>query len=118
MASCSCPTKSAALSAYEAGDEAAPTLLAAALEAEPYDGAMLIAHAASLLRTGEPQPFDHMESVLARSPDWVDGHKALARLKAEAQIGNPLATLEAALQKLPNKVPKLAPTPVMTSQLR
>ena len=94
--------KSAALSAFERGDEAAVTLLASALKEEPYDGGLLIAHAASLLRSGHPAPFDHIERVLSQSPDWVEGHKALARLKAEAQADNPLAVIEAALRKLPN----------------
>jgi len=93
--------KSAGLSAFEKGDEAAATLLASALKDEPYDGGLLIAHAASLLRSGEADPFDRIESVLNQSPDWVEGHKALARLKAETQADNPLATIEAALERLP-----------------
>ena len=87
--------------AFETGDEDAATLLADALKEHPYDGALLIAHAAALLRSNSQNPFDHLEGVLAKSPDWVEGHKALSRLKAEAQDARPLGTLETALEKLP-----------------
>ena len=93
--------KDAALAAFAAGDEDAAGLLAAALRDHPGDGALLIAGAAAQLRAGSDRPFARIEDMLARAPDWIEGHKALARLKVEAGDPAPLATIETALSHLP-----------------
>jgi hypothetical protein len=93
--------KDAALAAFAAGDEEAAGLLAAALRDHPGDGALLIAGAAAQLRAGSDRPFASLEDMLTRAPDWIEGHKALARLKVEAGDSAPLAAIEAALGHLP-----------------
>lgn len=95
------PAKREALAAFERSDDSAPELIANALKDAPGDGGLLIADAAAQLRCGGNQPFARIEGVLGRTPDWIEGHKALARLKAEALDPEPLATLEGALKKLP-----------------
>jgi Putative 2OG-Fe(II) oxygenase len=100
------PFRKDALLAFESGRDSADELLAKALTEQPNDGALLIAHAATLSRAGVAHPFDRLEHALAQSPDWVEGHKALSRLKAEAWVSNPLSSIEGALEKLP-KHPRL-----------
>lgn len=51
--------------------------------------------------SGEPDASVRIEAVLRQAPDWVDGHKALVKLKTEAGLPHPFALLEAALEKLP-----------------
>ena len=100
------PLRRDALLAFESGMDSANELLAKALREHPHDGALLISHAASLLHTGIANPFDDLEKTLDRSPDWIEGHKALAKLKAEAGASSPLSSIEKALEKLP-KHPRL-----------
>lgn len=100
------PLKQEALESFERGEGDAHSALARALAQHPGDGALIIAHAAALLRAGEVRQFAHIEGVLAKAPDWVEGHKALARLKAEARDPQPMASIEGALKRLP-KHPKL-----------
>lgn len=100
------PLKRQALAALERGDEGGLDLIGRALAQIPYDGALLIAHAAALLRSGHQSPFEDLENRLTQSPDWVEGHKALARLKAEARDPNPLSKIEQALAIMP-KHPRL-----------
>lgn len=94
-------SRDAALAAFAAGDEGTAGLLAAALHDHPGDGALLIAAAAADLRARSDRPFARIEDMLARAPDWIEGHKALARLKVEAGDAAPLAAIEAALRRLP-----------------
>ncbi|KEO91428.1 hypothetical protein EH31_01825 [Erythrobacter longus] len=98
--------KDRALNAFERGEEGAAQLLEQALAEGPNDGPLLIAHAAALFRAGAPEPFARLETMLEKAPDWVEGHKALCRLRAEARAPNPLASIEAALEKAP-KSPRL-----------
>ncbi|MEE4200599.1 putative 2OG-Fe(II) oxygenase [Erythrobacter sp.] len=100
------PGREEALAAFARGDEDAAARLGAAAQEAPGDGALLIAEATALLRAGAERPFHRIEGVLARAPDWVEGHKALCRLKVEAGDGQPFASLEAAIAKAP-KHPKL-----------
>jgi tetratricopeptide (TPR) repeat protein len=91
-----------ALVAYRRGDPDAFDLLESALVDAPNDGELLITHAAAAAASGANDPFSKIEGILARAPDWVDGQKALARLKTEFGHGAPLATLERALDQLPD----------------
>jgi tetratricopeptide (TPR) repeat protein len=100
------PLKKAALDALARGDGDAPGLIAKAVTQMPGDGALLIADAAASMRAGAESPFARIESVLERAPDWVEGHKALCRLKTEASDPQPFASIEAALRKQPQN-PKL-----------
>ena len=100
------PLRHDALAAFEKGEEGAVGLLEKALAEGPHDGALLIAHAAASLRAGVQEPFARLETILDQAPDWVEGHKALSRLRAEAHALNPLASIEAALEKMP-KNPRL-----------
>ena len=93
--------RDAALAAFAAGDEGAAGLLAVALRDHPGDGALLIATAAAQMRAGSDRPFAKLEDMLTRAPDWIEGHKALARLKVEAGDAAPLSAIEAALRHLP-----------------
>lgn len=100
------PLKQEALAAFERGDEDAHEHLNRALSENPRDGSLIISYAAALLRSGEAKPFACIEQALSEAPDWVEGHKSLCRLKAEARDPDPMGTLEAALKRLP-KHPKL-----------
>ncbi|MFN4019157.1 MAG: putative 2OG-Fe(II) oxygenase [Erythrobacter sp.] len=71
------------------------------MRTHPNDGPLLIAAAAALLRAGADHPLAGLETVLARAPDWIEGHKALVRLKVEAGDSEPFAVIEAALRRLP-----------------
>ncbi|NQX93885.1 MAG: hypothetical protein HRT64_02995 [Erythrobacter sp.] len=95
------PSKRDALAAFERGDEDAAERLTAALRDYPNDGALLIAEASARLRSGRAEPFARLEAILNQAPDWIEGHKGLSRLKAEAQDPAPLSSLEGALRKLP-----------------
>jgi hypothetical protein len=94
--------RDAALAAFARGDEDAAGLLTQALIDHPGDGALQISAAAAQLRAGSDRPFAQLEDMLTRAPDWVEGHKALARLKVEAGDAAPLAAIEAALRHLPH----------------
>lgn len=98
--------KDRAINAFERGEEDAHDLLDQALSDAPNDAALLIAHGAALLRAGAPKPFARLERMLTQAPDWVEGHKALCRLRAEARAPRPLSSIETALEKLP-KNPRL-----------
>lgn len=93
--------RDAALAAFASGNEGAAGLLDAALRDNPGDGALLIATTVAALRAGSDRPFAKLEDMLARAPDWIEGHKALARLKVEAGDATPLAAIEAAIRHLP-----------------
>lgn len=100
------PAKQHALMAFEQGEDDARGLLEDALTLHPHDGALLIAHAAAGLRSGAPEPFARLEGILAKAPDWIEGHRALVRLKTEARAPNPFAVIEDALDDNP-KSPRL-----------
>ena len=100
------PLKKDALLAFESGQQGASDLLAQALKHDPNDGALLIAQSACLLRERSPEPFSAIKRTLDKHPDWVEGHKALSKLKSEAGAPNPLSSIEDALEKLP-KHPRL-----------
>ena len=93
--------RDAALAAFASGNEGAAGLLDAALRDNPGDGALLIATTVAALRAGSDRPFAKLEDMLARAPDWIEGHKALARLKVEAGDATHLAAIEAAIRHLP-----------------
>lgn len=94
--------REAALAAYRRGDEAAAQLLQAALDEAPGDGELLIAHAAANALAGSESAFDRLEKILSQAPDWIDGHKAVARLKSEFGHPSPMATIENALAVQPD----------------
>lgn len=94
-------TRADALDAFRRGEGDAVSLLERALEASPHDGDLLIAHASAGMLSGKPDASARIEAILRQAPDWVDGHKALVRLKTEAGLPQPFASLEAALEKLP-----------------
>jgi tetratricopeptide (TPR) repeat protein len=98
--------KHRALSAFERGDNQASALIEDALTDLPMDGELLIAQAATLLRAGISDPFARLERILSQAPDWIDGHKALGRLKVEALHPKPFGSIEAALETLP-RAPRL-----------
>lgn len=100
------PIKDKALDAFESGEATAVNLLEEALSEHSHDGSLIIAHAAAKLRAGRERPFAHIANVLNKAPDWIDGHKALARLMAEAGEQNPFEALEHALDGNP-KNPRL-----------
>lgn len=102
----SSPIKQKALLALERGDDDAAVLIARALAEDPTDGSLIIAHAAARLRASEAEPFADLQKTVARSPEWVEGHKALCRLRAEANAPNPFASIESALEAMP-KSPRL-----------
>ena len=95
------PLRQKALLAFEHDDSDACDLLAQALEDNPLDGQLLISHAAALARTGGADPFAKLEQTLVQAPDWIEGHKALARLKAQAGSSNALSSIEASLDVIP-----------------
>ncbi len=53
-------------------------------------------------RKGDEEAPDLVEAVLERHPDWVEGHKALARLRTEARHPEPLSRIEDALVTFPD----------------
>ena len=93
--------KRKAMSAFERGDDDAVALIEDALAARANDGELLIARAAALLRSGHSDPFAQLENILKQAPDWIDGHKALSKLKAEAHVPNPLESIEHAIEAMP-----------------
>lgn len=95
-------SKENALSAYRRGDPSALTLLERVLRDSPNDGELLVNHAAAAAASGATDPFSRIESILVQSPDWIDGQKALARLKTEFGLAKPLKTLEQAIERLPD----------------
>ena len=99
-------SKERALAAYRRGDSDASEQLETALKDAPRDGELLITHAAAAAASGAVEPFSKLERILVQSPDWVDGQKALARLKTEYGGRAPLSTLEHSIKRLPDH-PKL-----------
>lgn len=95
------PAKRKAMSAFERGHDDAVALIEDALAESANDGELLIAQAAALLRSGHSEPFVHLENILKQAPDWIEGHKALSRIKAEARAPNPLESIEHAIEAMP-----------------
>lgn len=95
-------SKLLAIEAHRSGQKNSLELIESALADHPSDGALLIAHAAQSALDREIDPFARLERTLDRSPDWVDGHKALVRLKSEFGATEPFAAIEAALKRLPD----------------
>lgn len=91
---------SRARAALEAGLPAAH-LFAAAAPLAPKDGSILLGQAAALLAEGRAEEgIALLSGILAANPLWLDGHRSLAALAG--QMGqDPLASLEAALLRLP-----------------
>ncbi len=94
-----------AIAAYQAVTEDALQRLQQARERLPLDGGLLICEVGALQSVNDPAALEQLVSVLDQAPDWIDGHRALARYRFEN--GNPdyLAQLEKALKVLPNKGP-------------
>lgn len=91
-----------ALAAYARGDDDAAGLVAAALAADRLDGGVLIADATLALEQRSPAALDRLAAMLARAPDWIDGHVALARLRWGTGDRNGFAaSIEQALRVLP-----------------
>ena len=93
--------KQIALSAHRKAHPDAIELLERALLENPFDGQLLIAHATASAHNGIDEPFEKIEGVLEQAPDWIDGHKELGRLKIEMGCQNPFASIEAAIERLP-----------------
>ena len=74
---------SEALEAHRRGDRAAISLLERALQFNPRDGRLLIAHAEAAAMAGEPGPLGRLEKMVDLSPDWIEGQLALAGLTFE-----------------------------------
>jgi tetratricopeptide (TPR) repeat protein len=72
-----------ALEAHRRGEPAAAGLLERALQSNPRDGRLLIAHAEAAAMAGEPDPLSRLQRMVDLSPDWVDGQLALAGLVFE-----------------------------------
>ena len=77
-----------ARAAMVAGEEArAISLYRAALALAPDDPELALGLSEALEAAGEADAAAPLEAALARRPDWLDGHAALARLRAEAGAG-------------------------------
>ncbi len=90
--------------ALEAGLPA-QKLFEAALRVSPGKGDVLLGYIASLFATGQAELAESsLESVMARSPLWVDGHVQLAQLRSTmGRKGQATASIEQALELYPGQ---------------
>ena len=94
--------RNAAISAYHRGDGDALERVTAALKHNPHDGGLLISEAALRIMHATPEPLAHLEEILDRAPDWVDGHVALAGFRWElGETDSYLDAIQGALDQLP-----------------
>lgn len=73
--------------AMERGEAGASALYARALEQKPGDLELVLGLAESLEAEGVARGLDLLSDAVARTPDWVAGHEALARMRSEAGDG-------------------------------
>ena len=69
-----------ALEALRRGDADAPARFAAAIEADPGNGSLILGEAEALMIAGSDDPAGRLQATLERYPQWAEGHAAFAAM--------------------------------------
>lgn len=77
--------------AMERGEENASAFYVRALEVKPGDREMVLGCCEALEAEGRSLGLEIMKKTVEASPDWVEGHQALARMRSEAGEGDAFA---------------------------
>lgn len=88
--------------ALEQGETDAPAFFQRAIVADPTDLGTLHGYAEALVLEGGADVPHLLEEVLAARPDWLDGHKLLMRVKAEAGDPDFANAMKAAAARRPD----------------
>lgn len=95
-----------ARAALEAG-RTSVDLFDKAIRLAPNDGSAVLGRAAALTQEGQAEAaIEYLSGMLARNPQWIDGHRSLARLVNQCS-GDPLGSIDRGLAQLPSHEPLL-----------